>query len=83
MKQKLLKTLGNNLLLLCVGLPTLTVGVYTTYLANDELAASATAIVKENQGSSGPAMPGIAGPFEPWFSLTIAVAEAANSSLAK
>ena len=60
MKQKLLKTLGNNLLFVCVGLPTLTVGVYTTYLANDELAASATAIVKENQGSNGPAMPGIA-----------------------
>ena len=60
MKQKLLKTLGNNLLFVCVGLPTLTVGVYTTFLANDELAASATAIVKENQGSNGPAMPGIA-----------------------
>lgn len=60
MNRPLLKTLGCNLLLLCVGLPTLTVGVYTTFLAKDELAASATAIVKENKGSNGPEMPGFA-----------------------
>ena len=56
----LYKSFRKNSLLFCVGLPTLIVGVYTTILATDEIAASATAIVKENNDSAGPEIPGFA-----------------------
>ena len=56
----LTKSFSKNPLLFCVGLPTLIVGAYTAILATDEIAASATAIVKENNDSGGPEIPGFA-----------------------
>ena len=54
------KSFRKNPLLFCIGLPTLIVGIYTSILASDEIAASATAIVKENNDSAGPEIPGFA-----------------------
>ena len=61
MKYPLLNNLMRNPLLLFVGLPTLLVAIYTTILATDEMAASANAIVREENGSSGSKMQGMPG----------------------
>lgn len=55
-----LKSLMRKPLFIFVGLPTLVIGFYSAILASDEIAASATAIVKENNESTGPEMPGFA-----------------------
>ena len=60
MKHPFINTLKRNPLILLVGLPTLLVAFYTSILATDEIAASATAIVKENDDSGGPEIPGFA-----------------------
>ena len=61
MKHPLIKTLRKNTLLLFVGLPTLLVAIYTSILATDEMAASANAIVKQENESKSPEMPGVPG----------------------
>ena len=61
MKHPIIKTLRRNPILLFVGIPTLLVVIYTSILATDEMAASANAIVREENGSSGPKMQGMPG----------------------
>ena len=61
MKHPIIKTLRRNPILLFVGIPTLLVAIYTSILATDEIAASANAIVREENESSGPKMQGMPG----------------------
>ena len=58
-KKSLLSTLYKDPLFLCIGVPTLLVGIYTTIIATDEMAASANVIVREENAQPSPAMPGI------------------------
>jgi len=56
MKKSLINSLRKSPLFFCVCIPTLVVGAYTTILATDEIAASATAIIRNSNDSTTPAM---------------------------